>query len=136
MIEGELSVVNVTHQLQDARLFSDRVLQIEKGRIVFDGASLNERHSQIENPDGSLTFLGPKEYAIDMTVGSDSASPGNSVIANWLAIPLRRPFLVQIGGQWILRERGKRTLLYFNEEPGNLPLIVFINPVGASVTSG
>jgi thiamine transport system ATP-binding protein len=128
MIDGELSVVSVTHQLQDARLFSDRVLQVEKGRIVFDGVSLNERHSQIESSDGSITFLGPTDYAIGPAIESDNAG--------WHVIHLKRPFLAQIGGQWLWRERGKRTLLYFNEKPGSLPLTVFINRMAVAVTNG
>jgi thiamine transport system ATP-binding protein len=136
MIKGEFSVVSVTHQLQDARLFSDRVLQIAKGRIVCDGIALNERHSQIENPDGSMTFLGPLEYALGPSMGSTLASQSNNAAIGWESIQLKRPFLAQVGGQWVLRERGKLTLLYFNEKPASLPLTVFINRNAATVTSG
>lgn len=122
MMDGELSVVSVTHQLQDARLFSHRVLQIEKGRIVFDGMTLPERDSQLENPDGSMFFVGSQDFTLELPQGSQMGSGSK----HWQAMHLNAPFVAQVGGQWFLRDRGKRTLLAFSQKPADLPSTVYI----------
>jgi thiamine transport system ATP-binding protein len=126
--EAQLSIISLTHQITDMRLFSDRILALEHGRVVFDGtleeasdlrgahspallAGLDERLSVLDpqclgsmaNAQGPTIALTPKDFRFDAP-----EAPSSNL---WHPVVLSRPRLIAMAWGLLVRDRGTQTVL-------------------------
>lgn len=141
LADDNLGIISLTHQLRDAHLFSDRIIALESGQIVFDGktgdlvppplnrpaelerarqhlAALDERWSWLDG--NAATALGfPRLAAVALAPGEwrmCEAGQQTTSQPDWLETQLMRPRWVDSGSGMLLRDRGTRTLLKVPED--------------------
>lgn len=128
-----LGIVAVTHNQNEARMFSDWILALVEGKLVYSGPPSGLDESLTHS--GAYRFFSTDQARIDLgdqvvSLPSDQVSvhPLNSETlalteSGFKVLPVPRARVVKLsGGMWTLREQGRSTLVPMLHRPPQTPL--------------
>ncbi len=118
-----LTILQITHSQQEARLFSTALLALVKGKVVYHGAPNGFDEALVRS--GLVEHFTPTQSRLEregqlINLAEVSLTKPESP-ESWEVFKLRQTQVVHFGERAVLRERDLRTLIHLKSLPPETP---------------